>query len=111
MKTLIATLIILALLSILFFLISEFIYKMKDCKFRRWFNREVVEFEEPIIFEFIKPVALIGRIRIFSIRGNHLADISRDGVVIYISSKSIGQEAEIRYIQDNYETVYKQLAQ
>jgi hypothetical protein len=103
MKTLIATLIILALLSILFFLISEFIYKMKDCKFRRWFNREVVKFEEPIEFEFIKPIALEGKIRVFSNFGNHLADISFDGAIVYISIKSIGQEAEIRYILDNYE--------
>ena len=109
MKTIIATLIILALLSILFFLISGFVYKMKDCKFRRWFNREVIEFEEPINFEFIKPVALTGRIRVFSNFGNHLADISEDGAITYISSKSIGQEAEIRYIQDNYKKVWKGL--
>jgi hypothetical protein len=64
---------------------------------------------EPIEFEFIKPVSLTGRIRVFSIWGNHLADISEDGAIIYISSKSIGQDAEIRYIQDNYETVYKSL--
>jgi len=107
MKTLIVTLVILALLSILFFLISGFVYKMKDCKFRRWFNREVVEFEETIEFEFIKLVSLTGRIRVFSLYGNHLADISEDGAIIYISSKSIGQEAEIRYILDNYEMVSK----
>jgi len=108
MKTIIATLIILALLSILFFLISGSIYKMKDCKFRRWFNREVAEFEEPIEFEFIKPVALEGKIRGFSNFGNHLADIGEYGSIV-ISDMSIGENAEIRYIQDNYKTVYKQL--
>ena len=99
MKTLITTLIILALLSILFFLI------------RIYFSKEVEEPEEQINFEFIKPVSLAGSIRVFSLYGNHLADISEDGPIVYISSKSIGQQAEIRYIMDNYKTVYKQLAQ
>ena len=64
---------------------------------------------EHIKFEFIKYVALTGKIRVFSNFGNHLADISEDGAIIYISSKSIGQEAEIRYIQDNYKKVWKGL--
>jgi len=64
---------------------------------------------DPIEFEFIKPVSLTGRIRVFSTFGNHLADISNDGAIVYISSKSIGQEAEIRYIIDNYKMVWKSL--
>jgi len=64
---------------------------------------------EHIKFEFIKYVSLTGKIRVFSNFGNHLADISEDGAIIYISSKSIGQEAEIRYIQDNYKKVWKGL--
>jgi len=111
MKTLIVTLVILALLSILFFLISGFVYKMKDCKFRRWFNREVVEFEETIEFEFIKPVALEGKIRVFSLFGNWLCDIFPDGTPNVKASRSIDESEEIFFIQDNYEEVYKQLAQ
>jgi len=64
---------------------------------------------EPVEFEFIKPVSLEGKIRVFSTWGNHLADIGEDGAVVYISSKLIGQEAEIRYIIDNYKNVWKQL--
>ena len=64
---------------------------------------------EHIKFEFIKYVSLTGKIRVFSNFGNHLADISEDGAIVYISSKSIGQEAEIRYIQDNYKKVWKGL--
>ena len=54
-------------------------------------------------------MSLEGKIRVFSTWGNHLADIGEDGAVVYISSKLIGQEAEIRYIIDNYKNVWKQL--
>ena len=68
-------------------------------------------YDTPVKIEFhhIKPVALTGKIRVFNRWGNHIADISEEGAIVYISSKSICYEAEIRYIQNNYKIVWKSL--
>lgn len=110
MKTILLILFSLSVLSILFVAFTNIIDNLRDCKFRQFYNRHMVEFEEPIVFNHIKPVSLEGKIRVFSKWGNWLCDIFPDGRLTRFGKRSISEACEIVYIQENYSNVYKQLS-
>ena len=62
-----------------------------------------------VIFHYIKPVSLIGRIRVFSNYGNLLCDVYEGKEAVEPKRMSVAQFCEVIYIMDNYSRIYKQL--
>jgi hypothetical protein len=111
MKTIliILSLSLLASLPILLFVFTNIVGNMSDCKFRRFYNRHIVEFEEPIKFNNIKPVSLADKIRVFNNFGNHLCDI-KQGEFPDLKNMSIAEACEVIYIYGHYLEIYKKLS-
>ena len=61
-----------------------------------------------VVFHYIKPVSLIGRIRVFSNYGNLLCDVY-EREKVDLKHMSVAQACEVMYIVDNYSRIYKQL--
>lgn len=112
MKTILIILVSLALLSILFYLFTGYVSHLKDCKFRRYYNRHICEFEEPeeiVKFEHLKMVTLNGKIRVFNKYGNWLCDIQENGTYSKIGDPTLLESNEIFYVQNHYLLTYNQL--
>lgn len=106
----------LSALVVLFFKATDYILNMENCRLKRFWTKYLVSDDpedkpEPIKFSHIKPVTLIGKIRIFNNFGNPIVDIFETGKEKYAdySFKSQEEVEEVLLVRQNYLKVYEQL--
>ena len=95
MKTILLTSSILFVCTLIFFVFKRIVWSKPEIPIK------------PIKFEFINPVVLDDRIRVFNRWGAWLCDIT-DTEVKYLGMCNIGQKCEIIFIKENYQLIYKQ---
>jgi len=113
MKTTIIILFALFAAWILFFKITDYLCGAKNSSLRRFWDKHLVDFGDPVIipdvkFNHIKPVIQDYKIRVFSNFGAYICDINVCGH-LGADTLRIGQACEIAYIEDNFLLVYNQL--